>query len=131
MAVLLEKCIFTFWCWILVIGRYAIMFRFGTRFLALTVENSKRKWCSYCHANGNSNKSCHQQHLESERINNKKRWCSYHKSGSHLDDECHHQRNSTCNSSADSKSTQYETFIADSTMIDCDKYICSIKVENK
>ena len=26
-----------FWCWILVIGRYAIMFRFGTRFLALKV----------------------------------------------------------------------------------------------
>ena len=37
MAVLLENDIFTFWCWILVIGRYAIMFRFGTRFLALTV----------------------------------------------------------------------------------------------
>ena len=38
MAVLLENYIFTFWCWILVIGRYAIMFRFGTRFLALTVD---------------------------------------------------------------------------------------------
>ena len=37
MAVLLEIDMFTFWFWILVIGRYAIMFRFGTRFLALTV----------------------------------------------------------------------------------------------
>ena len=37
MAVLLENDIFIFWCWILVIGRYAIMFRFGTRFLLLTV----------------------------------------------------------------------------------------------
>ena len=37
MAVLLENDMFTFWFWILVIGRYAIMFRFGTRFLALTV----------------------------------------------------------------------------------------------
>ena len=39
MAVLLENGVFTFWYWILVIGRYAIMFRFGTRFLALTVIN--------------------------------------------------------------------------------------------
>ena len=37
MAVLLENDMFTFWFWILVIGRYAIMFSFGTRFLALTV----------------------------------------------------------------------------------------------
>ena len=37
MAVLLENDMFTFWFWILVIGRYAIMFRFVTRFLALTV----------------------------------------------------------------------------------------------
>ena len=35
MAVLLENDIFRFWCWILVIDRYAITFRFGTRFLAL------------------------------------------------------------------------------------------------
>ena len=41
MAVLLEDDIFTFWCWILVIGRYAIMYRFGTRFLALTVGQKK------------------------------------------------------------------------------------------
>ena len=38
MAVLLENDMFTFWFWILVIGRYAIMFRFGTRFLALTLH---------------------------------------------------------------------------------------------
>ena len=31
MAVLLGKSIFTFWCWILVISRYAIMFRFGPK----------------------------------------------------------------------------------------------------
>ena len=37
MAVLLKNDMFTFWFWILVIGRYAIMFRFDTRFLALTV----------------------------------------------------------------------------------------------
>ena len=37
MAVPQENGMFTFWWWILVIGRYAIMFRFGTRFLALTV----------------------------------------------------------------------------------------------
>ena len=44
MAVLLENDtgIFTFLCWILVIGRYAIMFRFGTIFLALTVY--ERDW---------------------------------------------------------------------------------------
>ena len=40
MAVLLENDIFTFWSWILVIGRYAIMFRFGTRLLVLTVVPS-------------------------------------------------------------------------------------------
>ena len=33
MAVLLENDMFTFWFWILVIGRYAIMFRFGTRLI--------------------------------------------------------------------------------------------------
>ena len=40
MAVLLENDMFTFWFLILVIGRYAIMFRFGTRFLALTVSET-------------------------------------------------------------------------------------------
>ena len=34
-AVLLENDIFTFWGWILVIGRSAIMFRFGTIFCPL------------------------------------------------------------------------------------------------
>ena len=41
MAVLLENDMFTFWFWILVIGRYAIMFRFGTRFLALRVNDDE------------------------------------------------------------------------------------------
>ena len=42
MAVPQENGMFTFWCWILVIGRYAIMFRFGTRFLALTVYKKSK-----------------------------------------------------------------------------------------
>ena len=32
--------IFIFWCWVLVIGRYAIMFRLDTIFLPLTVLQS-------------------------------------------------------------------------------------------
>ena len=42
MAVLLEDDIFTFWFWILAIGRYADMFRLGTIFLPLTVYPKKK-----------------------------------------------------------------------------------------
>ena len=50
-------------------------------------ENGKRKWCSYHHSDGHSNKDYHRQQLKSANINRKKRWCTYHKkSRKHPDD---------------------------------------------
>ena len=40
---------------------------------------------------------------------------------SHSDGQCYHQRNGSRNSSADSKSTNDETFVGDSNVTDCDK----------
>ena len=43
-------------------------------------------------------------------------WCTFHKSGTHSDDQCYHQRHGRRNSSTDSKSTKYETFVVDSNV---------------
>ena len=85
------------------------------------VENDKSKWCSYHHNDGYSIKDCYQQQPESANLDDKKRWCNYHKSESHSDDDCYQQRNGKHNSTADSDSKKYETFITGSTVNDCDK----------
>ena len=94
------------------------------------VENGKRKWCSYHNSNGHSNKDCYQQQAESANSDNKKIWCSYHKSRSHSDAQCYHQRNGSRSSPADSKSTKYEMFVADSNVTSCNsKFCCKYKGE--
>ena len=90
------------------------------------VENGTRKWYSYYHSKGHSNENWYKQQPQPG-----KRWCTYRKSGSHSDDQYYHQRNGSRNSSADSKSTKDETFVADSDVTGCDKCSCNGKVESK
>ena len=79
------------------------------------------------------NESINQQQSESANSNNKKKtWCSYHKSQSHPDDQCYHQRNGSRSSSADSKHTKDETFVADSNVTGCNSnFCCKCKCKNK
>ena len=51
------------------------------------------------------------------------------RNGTHADDQCYHQRNGSRNSSADSKSTEDETFVEDSNVTDCD--VISVAVTEK
>ena len=82
-------------------------------------SGTTNKRCSCHHSNGHSNKNCYQQQKSG------KRWCAYHKSGTHSDDQCYHQkRHGSRNSSTDSKSTKYETFVADSDVTGCYKCSC-------
>ena len=95
------------------------------------VKSGNRKWWSYHHNNGHLNKNCYQQQSESANLYIKIILCTHHKSGSHSDDECYHQRNCSRSSTAKSKSTKYETFIANSTVTDSDKFSCKSRVQNK
>ena len=89
------------------------------------VDNGTRKLCSYHLSNGHSNENCYQQPQSG------KRWCTYKKSASHSDEQCYHHRHGSRNSSADSKSTKDETFVADSNVTGCDKCSCNGKDESK
>ena len=81
---------------------------------------------SYPNSNGHSNENCYQQQQSG------KRRCTYHKSASHSDEQCYHQRNDSCISSADSKSTKDETFVAgNNDVTGCEKCSCNGKVDDK
>ena len=51
------------------------------------VENGKRKFYSYHHPSGHSNKDCNQQQSDKKNLGNKKRWRTYHNSASHSNNE--------------------------------------------
>ena len=93
----------------------------------------EKKWRSYHQPNSHSDKQCYQQMKKSEKVKNErhKEWCSLHNSASHSNQECFQQKSgSKCKDTStivvDGKnSRKHETFVVDSTTVDCKSCCCS------
>ena len=91
----------------------------------------EKKWCSYHQTNSHSDKQCYQQMGKSKKIKNgsQKKWCSLHNRTSHSNKKCSQQRNSSKykdSSTVDGRNgEEHETYVVDSTAIDCKSCCCS------
>ena len=91
----------------------------------------EKKWCIYHQINSHSDKQCYQPMGKSKKIKNEsqKKWCSLHNSTtSHSNQKCFQQRSSSkCkdSSTVGKNSRKHETFVVDSTTVDCKSCCCS------
>ena len=92
----------------------------------------EKKWCSYHQTNGHSdNKQCYQQMRKSENFKNgrQKKRCSLHKSTSHPNHDCFQPKSgSKCKNSSTvygRNSEGHETYVVDSTTVECKSCCCS------
>ena len=96
------------------------------------------KWCRYHKTNGHSDKQCFQRTEKSEtlKIGRQKKWYSLHNSTSYSNQEYFQQKSgSKCKDSStvvDSKnSEEHETYVVDSTTVDCKSCCCNSKIAKK
>ena len=97
----------------------------------------EKKWCKYHKTNCHSDKQCFQQMKKQEVFLNgrQKKWCSLHNSTTRSNQERFQQKSgSKCkdSSTVDGRnSEEHETYVVDSTTVDCRSCCCNGKIAKK